>query len=71
MSKKPSTRKISKNSFKNELNSLGKINYQAEELLRKNPKPSREEIQEALAGNLCRCTGYTPIIKAIMDTKGS
>jgi len=35
-SKKPS--KFSKNNFKNELNSLTKINYQAEELLRKNPE---------------------------------
>ncbi|HAM35676.1 MAG TPA: (2Fe-2S)-binding protein [Elusimicrobia bacterium] len=39
----------------------------ATELLRKNPKPRREEIKEALAGNLCRCTGYTPIIEAIED----
>jgi len=37
MSKKPSTRKISKNSFHNELNSLTKINFEAKELLRKNP----------------------------------
>ena len=39
----------------------------ATELLRKNQKPSRGEIQEAIAGNLCRCTGYTPIIEAIED----
>jgi carbon-monoxide dehydrogenase small subunit len=39
----------------------------AEELLRKNPRPSREEIQEAIAGNLCRCTGYTPILEAIEE----
>ncbi len=34
-------------------------------LLDRNPKPSRDEIVEALAGNLCRCTGYQPIIKAV------
>jgi aerobic-type carbon monoxide dehydrogenase small subunit (CoxS/CutS family) len=39
----------------------------ATELLAKNQKPKKEEIQEALSGNLCRCTGYTPIIDAITD----
>ena len=34
-------------------------------LLRRNPKPSTGAIREALAGNLCRCTGYTKIIKAV------
>ncbi len=34
-------------------------------LLRKNPRPSRAEIREALAGNLCRCTGYGPIVEAV------
>jgi carbon-monoxide dehydrogenase small subunit len=34
-------------------------------LLERNPAPSREEIREALAGNLCRCTGYAQILEAI------
>ncbi len=34
-------------------------------LLDRNPDPSEEEIKEALAGNLCRCTGYLPILKAV------
>ena len=34
-------------------------------LLRKNPKPSVRAIREGLAGNLCRCTGYTKIIAAV------
>ncbi|HLJ69118.1 MAG TPA: (2Fe-2S)-binding protein [Chloroflexota bacterium] len=34
-------------------------------LLRENPDPGREEIREALAGNLCRCTGYTKIYQAL------
>jgi len=34
-------------------------------LLRKNKKPSRDEIKRALAGNLCRCTGYSKIIEAV------
>lgn len=34
-------------------------------LLRKNKKPSREQIKRALAGNLCRCTGYSKIIEAV------
>lgn len=37
----------------------------AKALLNKNPHPSREEIKTALEGNLCRCTGYEQIIKAI------
>ena len=37
----------------------------AKALLDKNPKPSAAEIKEAISGNLCRCTGYTKIVKAI------
>jgi len=37
----------------------------AKELIDKNPKPSRDEIKEALSGNLCRCTGYIKIYEAV------
>ncbi len=37
----------------------------AKALLDKHPSPSREEIREALSGNLCRCTGYLKIIEAV------
>ena len=40
----------------------------ATELLEKNPKASKHDIKEAIAGNLCRCTGYEPIVEAIEET---
>ena len=40
-------------------------------LLDKNPHPSRDEIKHALAGNLCRCTGYTKIIQAVEQASKS
>lgn len=36
-------------------------------LLNKHPQPSREEIGEALSGNLCRCTGYTQIFESVAE----
>lgn len=38
----------------------------ATELLAKNPKPTRDDVKEALGGHLCRCTGYKPIIDAVI-----
>src|SRR5512132_1505935 len=37
------------------------------DLIAKNPSPTEEEVREALAGNLCRCTGYHNIVKAVMS----
>ena len=39
-------------------------------LLDENPRPSQQEIREAIAGNLCRCTGYTRIVEAIAAAAG-
>ena len=38
--------------------------------LKKNPHPSEGEIREALSGNLCRCTGYQNIVKAVQQAAG-
>ena len=39
-------------------------------LLRRNPKPTREDINKALEGNLCRCTGYNGIVDALLHASG-
>lgn len=43
------------------------VTISATELLYKNPHPTKDEIKEAIAGNLCRCTGYDSIIEAIEE----
>ena len=43
----------------------------AVDLLRENPHPSEAEIREGMCGNLCRCTGYHNIVKAILAASGS
>ena len=40
------------------------------QLLKRNPSPSRGDVAEALAGNLCRCTGYSHIIDAVQYAAG-
>jgi len=40
-------------------------------LLRENPRPSEAEIREALSGNLCRCTGYQGIVRAVQRAAGT
>jgi aerobic-type carbon monoxide dehydrogenase small subunit (CoxS/CutS family) len=41
------------------------------ELLANKPKPSVEEIKDAVEGNFCRCTGYVQIIEAVSELTGS
>jgi carbon-monoxide dehydrogenase small subunit len=43
----------------------------AHELLRVKPKPSDEEIRAGLEGNMCRCTGYTNIVRAVREAAGA
>lgn len=42
----------------------------AKALLMKNPNPTEAEIRTALSGNLCRCTGYNQIVKAVKEAAG-
>ncbi len=43
---------------------------QAAWLLDENPSPSEAEIRQGISGNLCRCTGYVNIVKAIQQAAG-
>jgi aerobic carbon-monoxide dehydrogenase small subunit len=43
----------------------------AADLLERNPNPSEQEVRHGLEGNLCRCTGYHNIVKAVMAAAGS
>jgi carbon-monoxide dehydrogenase small subunit len=43
----------------------------AKALLDENPKPSRDEIIHYMDGNICRCTGYVPIVRAIQKVAGT
>ena len=43
----------------------------AKSLLDRTPSPTRQEVEEAISGNLCRCTGYEPIIDAILEAAKS
>ena len=39
----------------------------ADALLRKNPRPTADDVRDAIAGNLCRCTGYQRIVDSVLD----
>jgi carbon-monoxide dehydrogenase small subunit len=42
----------------------------ARAFLEEKPLPTREEVREAISGNICRCTGYQPIVDAILQAAG-
>lgn len=42
----------------------------AHAFLRETPQPSADEVRDAISGNICRCTGYTAIVDAILDAAG-
>ncbi len=44
---------------------------QACDLLKNNPDPTETEIREGMEGNLCRCTGYQNIVKAVQQAAGA
>ena len=43
----------------------------ARDLLRENPQPSADDVRHALEGNLCRCTGYQNIVRAVLAASGA
>ena len=43
----------------------------AADLLARNPNPTEEEVRKGLEGNLCRCTGYHNIVKAVLEVAGT
>ena len=43
----------------------------ATELLEETATPTREQVEDLLSGHLCRCTGYSPIVDAILDAAAS
>ena len=57
---------INRNSFQCGFCAPGVV-LSVSELLATNTSPTEDEVKEAIAGNLCRCTGYTPIVEAVMD----
>ena len=49
----------------------GAVLMAAAALLNENPRPTEEEIRYGIAGNLCRCTGYTKMLSAITEAAGA